>query len=272
MTTTIDRLISAREAEASITPLDKIAGDGRLLQEIRRRATVPIQDCSNLLITGPVGSGKTAMIQGLLRVQCDNPYLFRESQRPDRPTTQSLEEQREWQDTPHGRVYLKVINGATDSPEVVRSKLQDGLYSIGADHIVVFIDELGELFFRGLEESLRPVLTEREITVYATAQNFHSKRKTDSWEEEEQRLLALKRRFAHCLTTDLPTEREHLRLLAYLVKEWSLKVDDSETLRLLVNRSKGLVGLSRRVLVQAIDTPGRKLTRKLVEEADFDAK
>lgn len=272
MTTTIDRLISAREAEASITPLDKIAGDGRLLQEIRRRATVPVQDCSNLLITGPVGSGKTAMIQGLLRVQCDNSYLFREWQNPAWDKRTSREEEREWQDTPHGRVYLTIINGATDSPEDVRRKLQYGLHSILADHTIVFIDELGELFFRGLEESLRPVLTEGGITVYATAQNFHSRRKTDSWEEEEQRLLALKRRFAHCLTTDLPTEREHLGLLAYLVKEWSLKVDDPETLRLLVRRSKGLVGLSRRVLVQAIDMPGRRLTRQLVEESEFDAR
>jgi hypothetical protein len=126
------------------------------------------------------------------------------------------------------------------------------------------------VFFRGLDETLRPILTEPGVTTYATAQNFHSKRKTDSFKEEDQRLIALLRRFSHREKTELPTDADHLKFLVFLIGEWSLKIDEPGTLRLLVEKAEGVVGLSKRILIRAIDEPDRRITRKLVEEGDVN--
>ncbi len=137
-----------------------------------------------------------------------------------------------------------------------------------AHHKVAVLDELGEAFFRGLDEMFRPLLTETGISNYATAQNFHSKRKSDSSKQEDERLSALLRRFTHREKTELPTEAEHLKLLVFLMKEWSLKIDQPETLRVAVEKSNNIAGYSRLFLIKAIDEPDRRLTRKLVEDSD----
>lgn len=278
MTTLVDkRLTTAREAEAFIPPLNQFVGCQSLLATLKSWTMRPIMNDGNLLVEGEPGTAKTTAVLAYFREQFGNPYFFSEQHDPQRQLdkaagrqVKSIDELREWQQTPQGMIYYKQINGATDSPDVVRSKLQELQYALNADHRVLFVDELGELYWRGLEESLRPVLTEPEITVYATAQNFHSKRKTDTSAETDQRLSALLRRFSHRETTELPTEADHLRFLVYLIKEWDLKVDSADTLRLLVDKSDGIVGWSKRIMIRAIDEPGRKLTRELVESADVD--
>lgn len=271
------RPVTAREAEAFIPPLAQFVGCCSLMTKLQEWVKRPITNDGNLLVEGDPGTGKTALMLAYFREQFGNPHFFREQHDPTRKSdkadgrpVKSIEELREWQPFKQQVIYFKQINGATDSEAVVRSKLQDVQYALNADHRVLLVDELGELYWRGLEESLRPVLTESEITVYATAQNFHSKRKADTSTETDQRLSALLRRFSHRETTELPTEAEHIRFLVYLIKEWELKVDSVDTLKLLVGKSNGIVGWSKRIMIRAIDEPGRKLTRELVESADVD--
>ena len=124
------------------------------------------------------------------------------------------------------------IDGASDSTKTLELKVRDAMNN-SAIHTFVFIDELGELYFRGMEESLRPVMTAPEITTLATAQNFHSKRRTDNTDEREDRERALLRRFSRIIPTANPSEGELLRFLARRTCEWGLLVDHPSTLRLL---------------------------------------
>lgn len=134
----------------------------------------------------------------------------------------------------------------------------------------VFVDELGELYFRGLEEALRPVMTAVDITTFATAQNFHSKRKTDSSTEQDDRLRALIRRFPRVIETENPSDDDLVRFLARRMRDWSLQLDHPSTLRLLAAKSGGVVGFALRSLIRAIDEPGRRLTRTQVLRDDPD--
>lgn len=273
--------ITVREAEAYIPPLAKFPGNYRLKKKLLGWLDCPIEDDPNLLVEGEPGTGKTSIIIAYLREQFPNPSFYREEfseeikrVRESGKYKVSLEDIREWQG---GKYLFQQINGATDSDLQLRRKLDVLTYSAidafeGRDvtHKVCFIDEIGEVFFRGLDETLRPILTEQGVTSYATAQNFHSKRKSDSFKEEDQRLTALLRRFSHRERTELPTDSDHLTFLAFLMGEWSLKLDSPRTIQLLVEKSEGIVGLSKRVLARAIDEPDRRLTYKFVEEADVN--
>lgn len=283
MTTTIQKKpITAREAESYIPPFQQIAGNYTLKAKLSGWLQRPIEHDANLLVEGEPGTGKTCTVHAYLREQFGNPAFFREAYmledgtNPKRKhSSESLEQIREWQCG--GKYFFSQINGATDDEKKVRSKLSDltstGLEFFGSNsvtHMVCVVDELGELFFRGFDEALRPTLTEPGVTTYATAQNFHSKRKSDSFQQEDQRLVALLRRFSHRERTELPTDSDHFRFLIFLLGEWSLKIDEPATLSLLVEKSNGIVGLSKRILIRAIDEPDRRLTRTMVERADVD--
>lgn len=281
ITTTQKKLITAREAEAYIPPLEKFAGNFDIKEKLLRWLQRPIEQDANLLIEGGPGTGKTAIIHAYLREQFKNPGLFQEAFLDKGAlshyikTSGSIEEIREWQCG--GRYFFTQINGATDTENKIRGKLEDlTMAKLGfleeriATHMICVVDEVGELFFRGLEEALRPIMTEPGITTFATAQNFHSKRKTDSFKEEDQRRIALLRRFTHREKTQPPTKKEHFSFLLFLISEWNLKIDEEKTLHLLVEKADGVVGLSKRILVQAIDAPGRRLTHDIVYNADVD--
>lgn len=271
------QLITAREAEAYIPPLEKSAGNYKLKEMLLRTIERPVEEAANLLIEGEPGTGKTSTLIACLTKKFANPLFYREQfgaareeakKRGERQN--SLEEEREWQVSRSGKqIYFMQIDGATDCEVQLRRKIRDARNNT-ADHTVVLCDEIGEIFFRGFDEALRPMLKEAGITTFATAQNFHSKRRSNTCKEEEDRLAALLRRFTHRVLTEKPTDPDHLKFLAFLIKEWSLKLDAVETLVRLVERSRGIVGYSKRILVQAIDQPDRRLTRELVEDADVD--
>jgi hypothetical protein len=269
--------ITAAEAEAFVPPLDKFVGNKSLSTLLTRWTARPITHDGNLCVVGPPGTAKTTQIQSYIGHQLNNPYMFREHLDPQRRSVKSsgrnrmpVDQDREWHATPEGRIFFKQINGATDSKDLIAKKLEEVQYALFADHAILLVDEIGELYFQGYDEMLRPVLTEPAITVYATAQNFHSKRRTDTANETDDRLSALMRRFSHIVSTELPTPKEHLEFLVYLVKAWTLKIDRPDTLRLLVDKSRGIVGWSKRIMIRAIDSPDRRLTYDLVDAADVD--
>lgn len=270
------RLISAREAESYVPPLKMFAGCYKLRAKLLGWLNRPPEHDANLLIEGEPGTGKTSIIIAYLREQFKNPWFYREEFDPDRGARKArgeqvgdIESEREWPTRPRRELFFQQIDGATDTEVSMRRKIDNVRYAI-ADHRIALADELGEAFFRGYDEMYRPLLTEGGITVYATAQNFHSKRKSDSSIEEDQRLAALIRRFSHRERTENPTDADHLRFLAFLIGEWSLKIDAPSTLRMLMQKAEGIVGYSKRILIKAIDEPDRRLTRKLVEESDVN--
>jgi hypothetical protein len=242
----------------------------------------PPESRGNVMVIAPPGYGKTKLVEAHLREVLSNPLLhngdIEQAKELDHlliakgiKVERSAHDLRFWQTQP-GRIYAYVrIEGASDAPKLVERKVFDVLYQDGASHTFVFVDEAGELYVRGLEECLRPILTADNITTYGTAQNFHSrKRRTDTVEEDRDRLGAYLRRFPKLIELHKPADEHHLRFLARRCHEWNIRVDHPSTLRLLVTKADGVVGQSLRLLIQAIDAPGRMLTKEMVLADDVD--
>jgi hypothetical protein len=268
------KLITAKEAEAEIPALENQVGNYKIIDHFRRSLLRPPEADGNVMIEGLPGSGKTVVIIGYLRVRLNNPDLFNGDYEEfkSHPCHEGIDEHdaRYFQTRVPYKIYAFVrIDGATDSKKQLERKIQDTIYGV-ADHKFVLLDEAGELYFNGLEECLRPLLTDPHITTYANAQNFHSKRKTDNRQEQDARLQAFLRRFTHRFSTDNPTKEELMLFLIQKLKDWQLKLDHPSTLRLILLKSGGVVGLALRPLICAIDRPDRKLTRDLVEGYDVD--
>ena len=279
-----EKLITPRQAEAHIPRLEEFVGNDEARQYFLSRLSHPPESDGNVLLTGVPGTAKTCMLLSYLRERFENPLFCngdieqvrqdQDAQRSaiDGPSILARSEYdlRFFQITSTGEQYAFVrIDGASDSLKQLEVKVRDAMNN-SAVHTFVFVDELGELYFRGREECLRPLMTAFEITTYATAQNFHSKRKTDSSKEGDDRLRALLRRFPRIIETENPSEAEFLRFLARRIRIWNLKVDHPSTLRLLAVKSQGVVGFALRSLIRAIDEPGRQLTRFQVLRDDPD--
>jgi hypothetical protein len=277
------RLITAREAEAYIPRLEDYVGNDEARNYLLSRLAHPPEGDANVLFTGVPGSAKTSMFHSYLRERFENPLFYNgdvEQARGDEEArshaiqrsvlAKSDYDIRFFQITSSGMQYAFVrIDGASDSAKVLEVKVRDAMNN-SAEHTFVFVDELGELYFRGMEEGLRPVMTAADITTFATAQNFHSKRRTDSSKEQDDRLRALIRRFPRVIETENPSESDLIRFLAKRIHEWSLTIDHPSTLRLLAVKSGGVVGFALRSLIRAIDEPDRRLTRPQVMRDDPD--
>ncbi len=268
------RPITAKEAEAEIPRLEDQVGNDQIRDHFRRCLLNQPESDANVMIEGTPGTGKTVLEISHLRVRLNNPNLFGGDFEEIRSEhgNQDLDEHdaRFFQKNTPYKIYVFVrIDGATDNRKAVERKVTDTIWC-AADHKFVLLDEAGELYFNGLEECLRPMLTDPHITTYANAQNFHSKRKTDNRQEEDARLRAFLRRFTHKFSTSNPTEEELVRYLASKMRAWKLKIDHPSTLRLVLLKSGGVVGYALRPLIGAIDEPDRKLTREFVETYDVD--
>ena len=68
----------------------------------------------------------------------------------------------------------------------------------------------------------------------------------------------------------LDTPDDLARFLINRMKTWRVKLDAPDTLRLLIQKSSGVVGYALRPIYRAIDEPGRTLTREMVEAGDVD--
>ena len=96
------------------------------------------------------------------------------------------------------------------------------------------------------------MLDHHHVTTFATAQNFHSKRRTDSHDEANERIAALKRRFRSQIYTTNPDPKTFAIWLARRVCEWELKNADAKTIRLLVAKSGCNVDYAVGCLVKAL--------------------
>jgi hypothetical protein len=266
------KLISAKEAETQIPLLDDIVGNERIRNHFQLRLMEPFVGDANVMVEGPPGTGKTNVILGYLQQRFGDP-AFEDGdiyglRKEEWNAAKSEYDLRFWQ-TRGGdnKIYAYLrVDGGTDSKTDIELKLRDARNN-HADHTFMLLDESGELYYRCLEEMFRPILTDPRITVYATAQNFHNKRKTDSSEEAADRLTAFLRRFPYQFQTENPRESELVQFLIRRMKVWQVKLDEPATLRLLVQKSGGVVGFALIPVINAIDN-GRLLTRDIVERTD----
>ena len=252
------KLITAKEAEAWIPLFDQIVGNVRLRQHLEERVSSgPLNSEPNLVVIGPPGSGKSATQLCHVQRRMGNTGVG-------------------WEDEncglfqADGNQYGFVrIDGATVSEARLRSLVSTAMHGLYF-HNIVFLDEVGELYFRRLDEIVRPMLDHPNVTTFATAQNFHSKRRTDTDAESDDRQRALLRRFRFRISTDLPTEGELYAFLIRRMSEWGVSCPDPNAIRLLVRKSDCNVGFALGAIVQAIASPARMLTFQLVSEYAAD--
>lgn len=219
--------------------LDDIAGNYELVEYLRERMSYPPEEDPSLMIIGDPGTGKTSAAIAYLRQRLKDPQLGYSNDSGHFATLA-------------GKQYGFVrINGAS----VTRNRLQqlagDATES-SAIHTFVLLDEAGELFFQGLEDVLRDMLEHPEVTTYATAQDFHTKKRpTDTAKEHDNRLASFLRKELKSIceardwdTSDWP-KRNHFH--AYLEER-------SELLR-QVNIKLGFerVAEQRKVVLEYID-------------------
>jgi len=260
-----------------VPDLEEHNGNEGALQHFERCLAGPPGSEENMMIEGTPGSGKTVLAWAYLRKRFRNPLFYNgdlEEHRRIHGTSpvKTPDDIRFFQkNVPGVPMVFIMIHGATDTRAAVEAKLNEVLYRIDeVSHTYIVLDESGEAFFRGLDEMFRPILTDPSITVIGTAQNFHGFRKADTKEETQERLAAYLRRFGTFLRTNNPSQEDLIRLLVHRMKKWQIKVDSSDTLRLLAFKSKGVVGYALRGLIQGITTPNRVLTRAIVEAFDVD--
>ena len=121
-----------------------------------------------------------------------------------------------------------------------------------------------------LFRSVRPMLEHPGVTTYATAQDFHSKkRKTDTEKEHENRLTSFLRRFhANIIETEKPTNEEVAQGLKKYCEAWYIDVE-AGAVELLAQKCKGIFSYAKGALMKSV-VRGRRLTIDLVRRYNPD--
>ncbi len=208
----------------------------------------------NLLVVGEPGTGKTSTLISHLRTRWNDSKL-------------GYEEKNVMFAAHRGQRFNFVrIDGASVTEarlnELVSATVAE---EVGADHSVVLLDEAGELFHRGLEQKCRPLLEHPSVVTYATAQDFHSKRrKTDTEEEDKNRYLSFLSRFRKKIYTEKPTEEEVFEFIRARLREFEIPDEGDEIVKLLAAKCNGVVRWVMEGLIAAATDPSGKLTRRVV--------
>lgn len=251
------QLLTPKQIESWIPTFDEICGNfeiREILASIKRGWPCGIP---NMLFRGEPGTGKTSIAMSIIRFATG---LKAFSDNDAAGIWTALNGYRFW--------YLR-IDGGSISEAWLRQKVEVAR-ECNVDHCYVLIDELGELYFRGLDETLRGLLDCEHITTIATAQNFHSKRRTDSDYESNDRLKALGRRFRLRPQTELPSQKELALWLAARTKQWAIPVESPKCLLRLAQKSACVPGFALGGLAFAAGRPDRRLTLELVERYEPD--
>ena len=250
-------LITPRLAASWIPDFDDIVGNHRILDHLGKclRYTAP-QDDANVLLEGPPGTGKTNTLLSFLQRRLGDPTLCEDD---DADVVTVL----------RGRqIGFMRIDGGTSSEARLRDQLKFAQHN-ATSHTLVLLDELGELYHRRYDEMLRPILDSRRVTLFATAQNFHSgKRRSDTVKEDNFRRHALLRRFPIKETTSPPGPDELETYILKLSKQWSFNIGDDHCIKTLIQKATlpdGInVGEAMSILARCLADPARTLTTDLV--------
>lgn len=269
-----EKPISAHEAATEVPLLRECAGNRELLDDLNSRLTSEIGSEANTLIMGEPGTGKTNMALAYFRERFRNPLFNNGDVNPainPEATRKCAEDIRIWQTCIEGKIlhYLRV-DGATASRSRIESAMDSVFGVCTRDHTFVLLDEAGELFARELDMIFRPILTDPQITVIATAQGFPIRGSSLVRQLAKNRLKAFLRRFPLQYQTTLLKESEMITFLVKKMQKWQLKLDEPETLRVLALKSTGIVSYGLNSLIKAINAPDRRLTRHQVEHDQVD--
>lgn len=237
--------------------LDEIAGNYELIEYFRSRMSCPPEEDPSLMIVGDPGTGKTSSALAYLRLR------LKDSQSGYADSSGHFA-------TLAGKQYGYVrINGTVVNRKRAQDLVGDATES-SAIHTFVLLDEAGELFFQGVEDVLRAMLEHPNVTSYATAQDFHTKKRpTDTDKQHDNRLASFLRRFHNnIVSTEKPTEEEVAAQLHKRCDAWSIE-RESGAVEMLARKAKGIFSYAQGGLVRAA-VRGRKLTIQLVMEYNPD--
>ncbi|MBY0587895.1 AAA family ATPase [bacterium] len=230
---------------------EEMVGNSKLLGLLKHQLTLPVTDLKNILLVGPPGSGKSAAARRYAESICGH------LERPELPSPG-----RKWPKGNSG--YALFINGGAVDADLFRS-IASWDVCFAPKHLI-FVDEFGLLFERGLAESLRVVMDNPAYIVIGTAQSMTaSARRLESVAERDQRREALLRRMIVCTTED-PTEKELFDWTLKQLKKWTIGLDHPKTLHDLILVSECRVGRVVTAIEKAASYPEQQLTRDIVQE------
>ncbi|MBY0587896.1 type IV secretory system conjugative DNA transfer family protein [bacterium] len=227
-------------------PIEHMAGNQRvkyLLLNERRR---PLNEMQSVLIEGPPGTGKSSAIRDQLAAIKTRAIDIDPSQRLY------------CGGDPAHVIELSGANISAKTIEHIDELLcpyQLPYPEHPYHHNIVFIDELGELFHRGLGDSFAKRIEKFErlfwfgkVLLFGTAQSFtpRSSKTVLGRDSVFERFLL---RFIR-VPTEKPTESEMIQFISKWIGQWGLRLESIDVAIALADKANGAMGL----VVNCFDT------------------